>query len=935
MNRLRVIGVSVFLIGCGAGGLIPAADRGGSPDAGPSDIADHLLDLRADEAFGDLPADPRVDAQDLADPGPADRGPDTPQPKGYVSARRTAVPLDMIGGDNAYGIRGKSFLLENDKVRFLIQDAGAAVHLGVYGGTLIDADLKRAPGEDGNDQFREMFPMVGFRVAKVGSVEVLKDGSDGQEAVVRVTGPDGPTGITKMIDDLGQPLGVTLHTDYILRPNVPYLLVRTTVENPNAQAIQDLAVGDFLSFGGASRVFTPEGGFRTDALDATAMLSTGRGASYGYTVVSGRITIPYSESNATIAILGTDFSVPAKGSASFDRAFIVGRGDVASVLAVVHELRGEEVVEVSGKVLDEGGQPVQGATVTAFKAGEAHLGGGPALNQAITDAQGRYLLTLPRGSYDLVASAEGRRRVVREAVDVTLVAPDFQMGAAGSVGLDIQERDSGGHSLGHIPAKVSLYCLEGAEPPWPELGERERYGLCAVLFQTHGQEQFPVKPGRYRAVLSRGIEYEVETIPEIEIQAGKTVWVEKSLFRSVDTTGFLAADFHQHTFGSIDSELSHTEKVIENLAEGVEIAAITDHDNLTSYRPAILALGVEDWITSVDGDEVSASGRGHFNIFEPTGTHEDLDPFRGAQLYAFRTIPELFEAIRAIPGVRAIQVNHPRDGLDAYFSFSRYDPVTGVSYGTQEPMAWDFDVVEVKGSLGTPEMFLPEADEDISKQAAWGSQDIPVMRDWFSMLNQGKALCATGVSDAHNRNDGVGYSRTYLAVGTDDPAKVSTSEILDAVLAQRAVVSNGPFIRVTAGDRFPLGHTDLVTPSPDGTLVLDVQVLAASWIPVTRLELYANGRPVRLQEVAGTLIEIENPKASDPLFAPIPLPNTSPTAVERLHTTIQLFPKRDTWYVLVVRAEGDLAPVGDGSPFAYTNPIYVDVDGGGFEAPGL
>ncbi len=931
MNRTAVwsaAGIALMAwMGCGGGTQSPPADPG--------------VEVRADaageaEVAADLPPEPAGDPGpevESADPGPADPGEDTTSPKGYVSARRTALPLDMVGGDNAYGIRGKSFILENDQVRFLIQDAGAAVHLGVYGGTLIDADRRRAPGEDGNDQFREVFPMVGFRVATVALVEVVKDGSDGTEAVVRVTGNDGPTGITKFIDDLGQPLGVTIETDYILRPEVPYLLIRTRVVNPADQALGPLAVGDFVSFGGASKVFTAEGGFTGNPMEVAALTSTGRGASYGYAVSSGEITIPYQESNATVAILGTDFAVPAKGSASYDRFLIVGRGDVASVLEVVQDLRGDEVVRAGGTVRDEGGAPVAGAVVTAFQAGEGHPGGGHAVNQAFTAADGRHEMTLPPGTYDLVASVPGRLRVVREAVDPAKVAADFQMAPEGRVGLDIVERDAGGQSLGHIPAKVSLSCGEGAEAPWPDLNEGERHGLCAVLFQTHGEEVFPVKPGRYRALISRGLEYETETVEDLEVKPGQTVWIEKKIFRSVDTTGWLAADLHQHTFGSIDSEMSHRDKVIENLAEGVEVAAVTDHDNITSYGPAIQNLGVDDLIASLDGDEVSASGRGHFNIFEPEGTHEELDAFRGAQMYAFRTIPELFEALRAIPGVRVIEVNHPRDGQDAYFSFARYDPVTGLSYGTQEVMTLDFDTVEVKDSLGDPEQFLPEADQAVSDQAKWGSQDIPVLRDFFSLLNQGKHACAVGVSDAHDRNDGVGYSRTYLAMGTDDPSQAERDLILDALLAQKAVVSNGPFIRLTVGDKNPLGHTDPTALPEDGPLVVDVQVLAASWIGVSRLEVYANGRPVRLQEVAGILIEIENPKATDPLFAPIPLPNTTPTAVERLHTQVHLFPKQDTWYVFVVKGEGDLAPVGDGRPFAYTNPLYVDVDGGGWTPP--
>jgi hypothetical protein len=61
---------------------------------------------------------------------------------------------------------------------------------------------------------------------------------------------------------------------------------------------------------------------------------------------------------------------------------------------------------------------------------------------------------------------------------------------------------------------------------------------------------------------------------------------------------------------------------------------------------------------------------------------------------------------------------------------------------------------------------------------------------------------------------------------------------------------------------------------------------------------------------------------------PLPLGDVS-GAVERAHTIIHLYPKSDTYYVFVVKGEGSLEPVGKGSPFAYTNPVYVDADGDG------
>jgi hypothetical protein len=46
---------------------------------------------------------------------------------------------------------------------------------------------------------------------------------------------------------------------------------------------------------------------------------------------------------------------------------------------------------------------------------------------------------------------------------------------------------------------------------------------------------------------------------------------------------------------------------------------------------------------------------------------------------------------------------------------------------------------------------------------------------------------------------------------------------------------------------------------------------------------------------------------------------------------VHLRPARDSHYVALVRG-GSLAPVGAGDAYGYTNPVYVDVDGDGWQA---
>ena len=58
-------------------------------------------------------------------------------------------------------------------------------------GNPIDADLVRAPGAPGNDLMEEWAFLINVEnTANYTSVVVINDGTNGQPAVIRVTGPD-------------------------------------------------------------------------------------------------------------------------------------------------------------------------------------------------------------------------------------------------------------------------------------------------------------------------------------------------------------------------------------------------------------------------------------------------------------------------------------------------------------------------------------------------------------------------------------------------------------------------------------------------------------------------------------------------------------------------------------------------------------------------
>ena len=88
------------------------------------------------------------------------------------------------GGPRALGEVG-DYVLQNDRIRLVVQNAGFSRGFGVYGGGIIDADLRRfdeqgrneSNRQGGNDIFAEMFPSFFFQAVACDKVEVITDGT--------------------------------------------------------------------------------------------------------------------------------------------------------------------------------------------------------------------------------------------------------------------------------------------------------------------------------------------------------------------------------------------------------------------------------------------------------------------------------------------------------------------------------------------------------------------------------------------------------------------------------------------------------------------------------------------------------------------------------------------------------------------------------------
>lgn len=798
----------------------------------------------------------------------------TGEPGELVGAMKVTDPTQLVGGPAATGRVG-DYVIYNDVIRIVIDAIDHPTGVALSGGNIIDAD--RVPG--GNDQLAQVFSYLENTFPRhfvYSKIYVTQNGSDGQQAEIVVTGADSRDPSI---------IGVTR---YQLEKGVPYLRIVTEVYNYSPTPLRNYEVGDSLQWG-LTEHYVPGLGTQVSGRSTTSawVAGVGEGVSYGLGMIGTPLAGPHG--NGWTDVVGGRANIGRNAYVSYDRYFFIGTGDTASITRSLMVLRDEETETVKGRVLEQGTQrPVAGAHVEARTSS-----GNKPFGYAVSDASGQFELMLPASEYKV--SATHRARGGKDPVPVDLTrgsGREVTLGLSAPARLLFRIEEPG---AGPIPAKLTFEGRNGT--PDPDFGHKAHApGALNVWFSLTGQGEIELPPGDYRVTASRGIEYGIKTL-DVTLEAGKEQVFAVGLAKEVDTGGYLSADFNQHSLNSSNSWVKPEDLIVANLAEGVEIMAATDIDYVSDFLPLLQSLSLESRFKIISGQEISTRNYGSMIVFPMELKPEQ--PFNGAFLAKDQSPAQIFESLRQDGEARIVQVNQPREGDEGYFNLLQLDPQTAV------PVDPRFNF-----GFNTLEVFSGKRMKDASV----------VLRDWFLFLNKGYAFTATGNSDSRTLvTQERGYPRNYLGIYSDNPGRVSDSAVVSAVRdARDVVVTNGPFIRASINGLGRIGSLITVKETEPGkgvTLQLEVDVSAASWVHVDEIEVVANGEVVRR-------IPIE--KSDKPLH---------------YQSTVELNPVRDTWYVVIARGSEGMEPVVPRykgttiTPFGFTNPIWVDVDGDGSYQP--
>jgi hypothetical protein len=267
-------------------------------------------------------------------------------------------------------------------------------------------------------------------------------------------------------------------------------------------------------------------------------------------------------------------------------------------------VRGHWVTGADG--CSEGRLPAGNYLVAAAKEGFPYQGGG---SDPVTT-----LVNVPNGGITELSIAlpeSGRLRV--------LVEDEFGPAPArvGVVGFDPSPEPLLQASLLSLNDLESSLFADATTDPIPNGFSRTEY---AGKDGTLGVAEFDLEPGDYQIAVSRGNEYSLYT-ELVTIDPGETKVVEAQIVRVLETPGFISSDYHVHLIDSPDSRISSRNRVLSMAGEGVENIVATDHSVITDLSPTIAGLGLEAFVHSTPGEEITTSDTGHYNAY-PQG----LDP---------------------------------------------------------------------------------------------------------------------------------------------------------------------------------------------------------------------------------------------------------------------------------------------------------------------
>ena len=783
--------------------------------------------------------------------------------------------VDAINGD---------LLLRNDFLTAVIARPGAARNANMtirsLGGCLIDLAVR---GHE-SDQLGAFFP--GRRNYSFTDLKLTGPQSADGRAAVTVTAA-------------GTDKAAELQVQWSLGATDRWLTVESTWKNTTPGDLTIVLEDDLRADGGKEdMVKCPDGTRRLYWFhDIHWQQAYGVHAPGGRMRVKGGsresvLTYELEDGRSLVLKPGESFSLQRQIYVNVDLPAV--RADYLTSLGAADTLR-SVVLQVTSRQ-----RPISGARVD-LSIGDDSVG------TVVTGADGMVPVRLLAGEVQAVVSIDGQQFPARAATAaqdrLQVVVDEYQWGTA-----ELQIVDEAGHPLA---AKVEFTGREGTVTPrWaPDTGE---YFVKNLAYTVNGQLQARLAAGEYDVTISHGPEYNAE-FTKVKIEDGGTTARRVVLPRVVATEGWVSADFHSHSSPSGDNTSSQLGRVLNLVAEHIEFAPCTEHNRVSTYSGHLRALQLTGAMASVEGMEMTGQPLplNHQNVFPMRfrpGVQDGGGPAADAS-------PEAqIERLAAWDdnSIKLIQQNHPDVGWLFYDKDGNQQPDGGYerSFGLMNVME-----IHPIDKLLQRERFDIRDGKPAENHTAM---------NWLQLLNQGFRIYGVVNTDSHYNFHGSGGLRIWLKSSTDDPGRINPDEMRDVSREGRIIMSNGPYLE--AGFRETGSTGAEATAGEDlraagGRVTGRIRVQCANWLDIDTVQVLVNGRP-----------------ADGLTWTRQSHPNLFGAGVVKFDQTVELQLAGDAHVIVLTGHSTQLLggvtgpDWGRQHPTALSNPVFVDVDGGGFRA---
>ncbi|MFT4613297.1 MAG: hypothetical protein ACI9NT_000435 [Bacteroidia bacterium] len=854
----------------------------------------------------------------------------------FYAAQLTDDNLHKLpeGGMDAIGGRDDWFLT-NGELCAVISGADHPTYLSQHGASLVD--LWQCV--KGNDQWNSSHTQFNLQKDQIPVTREITAGFDGKQAWIETLGSregldariryrltaasPGQLDIETTVTRSGPGAGFGMFGSLILHPRgslTPFTLDTETGEFSRGLDQLEVDIADFGSILASmavadlqvllgSRHIDPSISYGVQAHGAVQRDASGNESPLHLFQLGGRdftllgaFTSPFpqwwSRAPGPISFLaGQMFNLDEQESFVLQQSILVGSGDAASISDQLYT-----GAVMSGKLdTAEAGIAVNDDT-------------GTALTFVRPAPDGSFRFRLPEGVQRIALEIETPWGNTSQLADVS---PNTTL--ATGAGTDLGTIDTGAVATLLLPAgqPMSLafqsdhfrpifgHALVGASVG----GERVLSGPESYRLTLSGTEhdlrQVQLPPGTYDIIASRGPEFGV-TRTQLVLTAQETTTLDiEAPPRVLETPGLVSADLHLHSGLSFDSSISPEQRVIDFIAQGAEVLVATEHNVTYDIGPTVAAMGLAGDILTIPGVEITGMVRspttpmtiGHSNVFPVPA---DENAFMGGTLpFEGLRLGQVISAYKArFPG-SIYQLNHPRDlGWDddiAYFNHlsqsenEGYDPTKPL---TEMPNAVllqqhpgthyrdiDFDAMELMNAY-TPELYKL------------------LREDWFSLLRQNMYKVATANSDSHQSSQIVAYPRNMLVVPDDSIAALDSTAIADAIRNGKLYGTTGPMLEIA-----------LAGAGPGDTLAgnggeLSITARCADWVNVDEARIWVNGELLATLPIKAGVALTKNLSFAQDSFVFVEVQGTA----------------SDTYRTVVPGY----------SPFAFANPVFIDVGGNGW-----